>query len=66
MKLNSIDLIFNYEGKNNEVKIKASIDGDIGWQQWGEAREVLSDNVGLVEALNNAAQEYFLEGGPEA
>jgi hypothetical protein len=35
----------------NGTETEFSIDGDIGWQQWGATTEVLGDRVPILEAL---------------
>ena len=62
MKLRFIDLVFNYEtNAHTDIKITASIDSNIGWQQWGQPKEELGENVELLEKINEVVQEYFSE-----
>lgn len=57
MKLNNIDITFNYTDKEGkEIKINGSLGFD-GWQQWGQTKDILVKNVNLIEALQNAVIE---------
>ena len=49
MKLENIDLSFHYSDKDgNEIVINATIDLEYGWQQWGQPRKILGENVHLL------------------
>lgn len=57
MNLKSIDLVFTYvDEKENERTIKADIVNG-NWNQWGASTDELSENVGVMEAITEAALE---------
>lgn len=56
MKLENISLSFIYKDGNEEIEIKASICND-GWQQWGAPKDILGENVHLLEALTQTVGE---------
>jgi len=52
MKLENIDLSFHYSDKEgNDRVIDATIDLEYGWQQWGQSRKILGENVHLLEEM---------------
>jgi hypothetical protein len=58
MKLKYIDLSFYYEDKSEkEIRIDARIDLEVGWQQWGQPKDVLGDNVYLLEEITKSVGE---------
>lgn len=50
-----IDLTFHCATADGDgFTIQGSFDPAVGWCQWGQGRERLSDNVALIEALYDA------------
>jgi len=60
MRLNNIELKFNYTDNGQDITIEGSIFTD-GWQQWGQTKEILAENVNLIEAINNTVHEIIGE-----
>lgn len=54
MKLQRIELTFVYKDANDkEIQFQGYIDPD-SWHQWGASKEVLGENVELIEALQDS------------
>jgi len=69
MKLQSIELIFNYE-EDEPIIIKGLMTPQ-GWEQWGQPSPLLAENVSILQALYRTLQslEYdkcgFYQDDPE-
>ncbi len=56
-----VRLTFHYANAEGDAfAIEGSLDPRHGWCQWGQPRERLAENVGLIEALN----QTFLQEAP--
>ena len=60
MKLTDVDIKFYYTDKEeDDTIIEGRISQDVGWQQWGQPKEKLGENVELIEKLTEVLGEYF-------
>ena len=65
MTLHSIELKFHFDesitdDEYRDERIEAVIKAD-GWRQWGQPKEILADNVALMEAINDAVHDTIGE-----
>ena len=60
MRLTDIDIKFYYRDKEDDDSIiEGRLSSSAGWQQWGQPKEKLGENVKLIEKLQAVAEEYF-------
>ncbi len=56
-----VRLTFHYANAAGDAfTIEGSLDPELGWLQWGQPRERLAENVGLIEALAQTLREASL------
>ena len=56
MKLQSIELKFNYIKDDKDITIEAWVNEN-GWNQWKQSKAILSKNVELLEAITKTIIE---------
>ena len=60
MKITDIDIKFYYTDKeDDDTIIEGRLSPSASWQQWGQPKEKLGENVELIEKLQAVAEEYF-------
>ena len=61
MQLQGVEMEFTYtHPSGKETVIKASINDEGWWEQWGAPREELSENVSLIEQITEQVSEYLI------
>lgn len=59
--LTSIEFKFIRRHEDGRLEtVSAQLTPDTGWQQWGAPTEVLGDNVGVMEAVSEAAAPFIV------
>ena len=61
MKLQNVEVILNYETDDgNPFTIKGVVTAN-GWNQWGAEKEVLGDNVPVMEKIGDAVGNFLID-----